>query len=144
MLRRSPILIVFALLGGVVALLVTWQGSIVMGIASGVAVWVIGIVGVWLGTRPARAEEPSDPARRRFLALVGVGGLVAVAGGAAIARAAKTVTRVDAVAAQETAARGLGAEYMELVQRSYHPGRSGDLQLVLAPFNSSNYPQESV
>lgn len=32
---------------------------------------------------------------------------------------------------------------MELVARAYHPGRSGDLQLLVAPYNSANYPQES-
>ena len=40
-------------------------------------------------------------------------------------------------------ARDLGAEYMELVARAYHPDRSGDIQLLAAPFNSANYPQES-
>ena len=46
-------------------------------------------------------------------------------------------------AVQEAMATDLGAEYMELVARAYHPGRVGDLQLLLAPFNSANYPQES-
>ena len=32
---------------------------------------------------------------------------------------------------------------MELVARASHPGRSGDLQLLLAPFNSANYSFES-
>ena len=41
-------------------------------------------------------------------------------------------------------AEDLGTEYMELVARAYHPDRSGDLQLLVAPFNSANYPQESV
>ena len=41
-------------------------------------------------------------------------------------------------------AQSLGSEYMELVRRAYRPGRSGDLQLLLAPFNSSNYANESV
>ncbi len=40
-------------------------------------------------------------------------------------------------------ANDLGAEYMELVRRAYHPGRSGELQLVLAPYNSANYAPES-
>ena len=40
-------------------------------------------------------------------------------------------------------AHDLGAEYMELVRRAYHPGRSGELQLVLAPYNSANYAPES-
>ena len=33
---------------------------------------------------------------------------------------------------------------MELVRRTFIPRRSGDLQLLLAPYNSSNYPQESL
>ncbi|HSL11679.1 MAG TPA: alkaline phosphatase family protein [Actinomycetota bacterium] len=159
MVRPSPILIVFALLGGVAALLVTAQGSIVAGVATGLVVWAIGVVAVWLGTRRSRPDGPSDagpshagpsPAgpsdagRRRFLVLTGAGGLAAVAAGAAIARVAKTVTRVDAVAAQDAGASRLGADYMELVRRAYHPDRSGELQLVLAPFNSSNYPEESL
>ena len=41
-------------------------------------------------------------------------------------------------------ASDMGAEYMELVKRAYHAGRSGDLQLLLAPFNSSNYTFESL
>ena len=142
--RRSPILVVFALLGGIAGFVVTWRGSLVAGVASGVAVWLIGWFAVWLGLRRGAADAPADPARRRFLALAGAGGLAAAAGGVAIARVAKTVTRVDAVAAQDAAAFRLGAEYMELVRRSYHPGRSGDLQLVLAPFNSSNYAPESL
>jgi hypothetical protein len=141
--RRSPASFVFALLGGVVAVVVTLQGSIVMGLASGLVVWLAALGGIWLATRRDASEGADDAGRRRFLAMIGTGGLAAVAGGAAIARVAKSITRVDAVAAQETEASRLGAEYMELVQRAYHPGRSGDLQLVLAPFNSSNYPEES-
>jgi hypothetical protein len=141
---RSPILVVFVLLGGVAAAVVTAQGSLVAGIVTGLVVWLVGLVAAWLGTRRPTGGGPADPARRRFLALTGAGGLAAVAGGVAVARIAKTVTRVDAVAAQDAAASRLGAEYMELVRRSYHAGRSGDLQLVLAPFNSSNYAQESV
>ena len=136
-------MIVFALLGGVVALLVTLQGSLVVGVLTGLAFWLTAMVGIGLAARRDDPGGPSDPGRRRFLALAGAGGLAAVGGGAAIARVATSVTRVDAVAAQETAASRLGAEYMELVRRAYHPGRSGDLQLVLAPFNSSNYPEES-
>ena len=44
---------------------------------------------------------------------------------------------------QDAMANDLGAEYMELVRRAYHPGRSGELQLVLAPYNSANYAPES-
>jgi hypothetical protein len=41
-------------------------------------------------------------------------------------------------------AHALGAESLELVRRQYFPGRSGDLQLLLAPYNSSNYASESL
>jgi hypothetical protein len=53
------------------------------------------------------------------------------------------VTRPDPRPIQEAMGRDLGAEYMELVARAYHPARSGDLQLLVAPYNSANYPQES-
>jgi hypothetical protein len=131
---------VFALLGGAVALVVTWFGSVVTGLVAGVVTWVVCLIAAaWT----ARAAGPEDPSRRRFLVWTGLGGLVAVIGGTAIGRAASKAMRPDAVAVQEAAATDLGAEYMEVVARAYHPGRSGDLQLVLAPFNSANYPQES-
>ena len=60
-----------------------------------------------------------------------------------IGRTASTLARPDATAVQDAAAADLGAEYMELVARAYHPERSGDLQLLLAPFNSANYENES-
>jgi hypothetical protein len=140
----SPTMIVFALLGGFAALLVTLQGSIVAGIVTGLVVLLISLVGIAAALRRAAAEGPADPGRRRFLAFAGLGGLVWVAGGIAIGRAAKVLGRPDAVAPQEEAAMRLGAEYMELVERASMPGRSGELQLLLAPFNSSNYPQESL
>ena len=37
-------------------------------------------------------------------------------------------------------AQSLGSEYMELVRRAYRPGTPGDLQLLLAPFNSRTTP----
>jgi hypothetical protein len=41
-------------------------------------------------------------------------------------------------------AKEIGAEALELVRRAYHPGRLGDLQLVLTPGSTANYAQESV
>ena len=63
--------------------------------------------------------------------------------GDALGRAASTLSRPDARPIQEAMATDMGAEYMELVRRAYHPGRSGDLQLLLAPYNSANYANES-
>jgi hypothetical protein len=41
-------------------------------------------------------------------------------------------------------ARAIGREPLRRIQRGFHPGRSGDLQLVLEPWNTSNYPNESL
>ena len=146
-MARSPAprsLIVFALLGGFVALAVTLLGSITLGIAAGLAVWLTALLlSRWAAKRQLLGGD-HDPSRRRFLALAGLGGLVWVAGGAAIGRAAAKLARPDGAAIQDEAAAGLGAEYMELVQRSFRAGRSGDIQLLMAPFNSSNYTNESL
>ena len=88
-------------------------------------------------------SAPTDPSRRRLLALAAVLGAAAAIGGAALGRTIRRVTRPDPDPIQEAMAHDLGAEYMELVARAYHPERCGDLQLLLAPFNSANYPQES-
>jgi hypothetical protein len=142
--RPPRTLIVFALLGGVTAALVTALGSIAVGLVAGLVVAVAGwLLIAWAGRR-GMLGPPTDPSRRRFLLWTGLGGLVWVAGGAAIGRAASKLARPDAGTVQAAAATGLGAEYMELLHRTYHPDRSGDLQLLLAPFNSSNYPNESL
>ena len=145
-MRRSipRTLVVFALLGGLVALAVTWSGSLIAGVASGLAVWLVCVLAIAYGLRLDAVGAPDDPGRRRFLALAGLGGLVWVGAGALLGRVARTAVRPDAAAVQNEMATDLGAEYMELVQRAYMPGRSGDIQLLLAPFNSSNYPQESL
>jgi hypothetical protein len=137
-------LVVFSLLGGLVALLVTWSGSLIAGVTAGVVVWLVCVLAVAAQARRGADEGPDDPGRRRFLAAAGLGGLVWVGVGSALGRVARRVARPDAAAAQNEMATRLGAEYMQLVQRAYMPGRSGDIQLLLAPFNSSNYPQESL
>ncbi len=63
--------------------------------------------------------------------------------GGALGRATRSLSLPDPGPIQDAMARDLGAEYMELVRRAYHPGRSGELQLVLAPYNSANYAPES-
>jgi hypothetical protein len=64
-------------------------------------------------------------------------------GGAAMGRGLRRLTAPDPEPVLQGMAHGLGGEYVEIVRRTYHEGRSGDLQLVLAPFNSSNYANES-
>ena len=133
----------FALLGGLVAFGVSALGSVQVGLAAGILCFAIGMAAlVWHGGR-ASSGEPADPGRRRLLTLAGAGGFVWLIVGGALGRATRTLSLPDPRPLQEAMARGLGAEYMELVRRAYHPGRSGDLQLVLAPFNSSNYANES-
>jgi hypothetical protein len=140
--NRFPLGVVVA--GGLVALLVTFLGSISFGIVAGTFVWVVGLVAVWWASRRGRAGAAPDPARRRLLAWAGLGGAAWVVGGSGLGRVLARLTRPDAHAVQEAAAADLGAEYMELVARAHHPGRSGEVQLLLAPFNSSNYPNESL
>ncbi len=137
-------LIVFALLGGAVAVFVTWLGSIVTGIAAGLAVWIVGFALILWASRRGLIGDAHDPSRRRFLVVGGLGGFLWVIAGAAIGRVVSKATLPDAQAVQDAAATDLGAEYMELIRRATHPGRSGDLQLVVAPFNSANYAAESL
>lgn len=134
-------LVVFALLGGFVALSIAWLGSTVTGLLAGLAVWLVGLGLTWWAARHDALGH--DPSRRRFLWGSALGGFAWVVGGTLIGRAATQMGRPDARAVQEAAAADLGTEYMELVARAYRAGRSGDLQLLVAPFNSANYPQES-
>jgi hypothetical protein len=129
------------LVGGLIGLVVTSLGSLLAGILSALIAWLVGMVAVWWASR---TESTQDPGRRRFLLGAGAGGLVWAAGGPVIGRLLATAGRPDARRAQREMARRLGAEYMELVKRAYHPSRSGDLQLLVAPFNSANYAPESL
>ena len=137
-------LILFALLGGAVAFVVAALGSTETGLAAGLLCFAIGMAMVVSRTRPSTTGEPRDPGRRRFLTLAGLGGFAWLFAGDALGRVTRKLSLPDPRPIQEAMAHDVGAEYMELIRRAYHPGRSGDLQLVLAPFNSSNYPQESI
>ena len=143
--RRFPrSLVAFALVGGAVAAVVVALGSLITGIVAGVATWIVGLLLIRWAAGHGYLGGDHDPSRRRFLIGTGLGGLAWVAGGAALGRVATTLARPDPRAVQDAAASDLGAEYMELVRRAYHPGRSGDLQLLVSPFNSANYAAESL
>ncbi|HEX6843825.1 MAG TPA: alkaline phosphatase family protein [Actinomycetota bacterium] len=145
MSRLPKVLLVFAVAGGAVALLLAWMGSLAMAVIGGLGVWLVGMVLIWWDARRGRETTgASDPSRRRLLAWAGLGGLAWIAGGTAIGRALGTRGRPDARAIQQAAATDLGAEYMELVARTYHQERAGEIQLLLAPFNSANYSNESL
>ena len=125
-----------AIAGSVVALVLALTGSIVAALLAGVLIAGAGFV-------LASNGGGLDPGRRRFLALLGGLGLAGVVAGTVVGRAAKALTTTDPDPALESMARHLGIEHLELVRRQFHPERSGDLQLVLAPYNSSNYANES-
>jgi Type I phosphodiesterase / nucleotide pyrophosphatase len=132
--------VALVLVGGLVALAVGFAGSALLGLITGLICLAIAL----LATRSVQQmSAPTDPSRRRLLAIAGLLGAAAATGGAALGRTIRRVTRPDPRPVQEAMARDLGAEYMELVARAYHPDRSGDIQLLAAPFNSANYPQES-
>jgi type I phosphodiesterase/nucleotide pyrophosphatase len=138
--RRPPWLVaLFVLAGGVVALVVGFRDGLTWGAIAGVVVLVLAVVVAATGTRTA---EP-DPGRRRFLALAGLGGLAAVLGGDAIGWGVRRLTRPDPGPAIHDMAENVGAEGLDLVLRTYRPGRSGDLQLVLTPGSTANYAGES-
>lgn len=131
--------------GGAVALVVSFTGSLIASIAAGLLVLATAVA---VFGRDAHANSanpgPADPSRRRFLRSVLAGiGLAAVAGGSALGAVLRRLTRPDPRPRLEAMARDLGAEYLELVTRAYHPDRSGDLQLLVTPYSSSNYENES-
>ncbi len=136
-------MLLFALLGGAVAFIVAALGSTQLALVSGLICFVIGMAALVWRTRPTSSNDPADPGRRRFLTLAGLGGFAWLFVGGALGRATRSLTLPDPVRIQDAMANDLGTEYMELIRRAYHPGRSGELQLVLAPYNSSNYPPES-
>ncbi|MGH2679147.1 MAG: hypothetical protein ACRDG8_01465, partial [Actinomycetota bacterium] len=138
--RRPAALIVLVLLAGLAAFAVGVAGSALLGVAAGLVCLVVALLATW---SVGRATAPTDPSRRRLLAIAGLVGAAAATGGAALGRTIRRVTRPDPRPVQEAMARELGGEYMELVARAYHPKRSGDIQLVVAPYNSANYPPES-
>ena len=135
--------VAWALAGGalvfLLALAVAYGGSILLSLVLGVVV-LAGLL--WLGRR--RTVHDTDLSRRTFLKGAGVAGLGLVAGGAGLGRIARRATLPNPRPVIEKMARGFGAEGMEYMKRGYFPGRSGELQLVLAPFNTSNYSFESM
>jgi hypothetical protein len=139
MSRRTTIVVALALLPALVGLAVGVGGSALLGAITGLVCLAIALMATW---SVQRMQSPTDPSRRRLLALAALGAAAAT-GGAALGRTIRRVTRPDPRPMQEAMAGELGAEYMELVARAYHPERSGDLQLLVAPYNSANYPQES-
>ena len=92
-----------------------------------------------------RAWRPRevDPGRRDVLTALGLAGVGVALGGSGIGRAALRLVEPDPDEILREHARSLGSKALESIRRGVFPGRSGDLQLILAPWNTSNYPHES-
>jgi len=135
----AKVLIAFAVVV-LAAALTTFRYGLVMGLV----VAVVGSLIVWAGLAIARrGGHAEDPSRRRFLALSGLVGLLVALGGAELGRYVRRWTRPDPEPVLRDMASGLGSEAMEYLRRGHYPAHSGELQLVVAPFSSSNYAPES-
>ena len=121
-----------------VAFAVAYVGSLVASAIAGLVVLAAGMRFAWVAPGPA-----TDGSRRRFLAGLSALGIGSVAAGSAIGRMALRLSRDDPQPTLEAMARSIGSEALLRVKRGYYPGRSGEIQLVLAPFNTSNYANES-
>jgi len=139
--RYPRALVVFALLGGLLGLGLGLLGSPLLGLVSGLVTLSAALLLARAKTR--ELTDRHDPARRRFLVSTTAVGTAIAVGGPVLGRTIKQLARPDAQAIQEQMAHALGAEYTEIVRRTYRDGRSGELQLLLAPFNSANYSNES-
>jgi hypothetical protein len=136
-----------------VALVIAFVGSIVISGIIGLVVLGVGLRLAWSLQRqnptPGQETEPfgaasAHPTRRRFLLGATAAGVGAVAAGATAGRAALRLTRPDPAPDLDLMARNLGTTALTRIQRGFHSERSGDLQLVLEPWNTSNYPNESL
>jgi hypothetical protein len=142
--RSTPALLIPIAVLGLLAVLAAFARGFVEAAAGGLILLAVGVGAAAILMRQPSGDEPADPSRRRILGLLGLAGIVVVTGGAMVGRTIRKVTRPDPAPALDAMAREIGSQALELVRRTYRSGRSGDLQLVVAPWSSSNYPQESV
>ncbi len=145
-MRSKTFLALLAMAGGATALAIAVTGSFIASLIAGLLVLAAAVVLVRNGAAAPTIEVGApDPSRRRFLtASIASIGLAFVAGGSTLGAALKRITRADPRPRLEEMASEIGAEYLELVTRAYHPERSGDLQLLVTPYSTSNYEQESL
>lgn len=123
-------------------------------VGAGIALAAAGVM-TFLAWQRARTEQapvdrasgtinaPLDPSRRRFIAAAGASGLVAAGSGAVVGNGLRHLIPPTPHEAMEQMGRDLGEGYMELVRRGFYEGRSGELDLIVYPFNSANYSDES-
>jgi hypothetical protein len=113
-----------------------------LGIISAVVLGLV-VAGGLLLVIDRTAAPQTDRSRRRFLGAAGVAGLAMAAGGASLGGVVERLSRPEPRTLLWDMARRVGAEGMRYIKRGHFPGRSGELQLVLAPYNTANYPWES-
>ena len=121
------------------ALLLGLVGSLLVALLVGLAILATGSILAW-----RRRDRSTDVSRRKFLTTMGMAGAGAVVVGTGIGRVIERSSKPDPAETLKFMARKVGAQGMEILRRGVHPERSGDLQLVLAPWNTSNYSFESL
>jgi Type I phosphodiesterase / nucleotide pyrophosphatase len=137
--RPSPWVVLFVVAGAIAAAVIAFADGLIAGAIAGAVVLIVAFVVAVVRTRPAA----HDPGRRRLLAVIGLGGFAAMLGGGALGWAVRRLTRPDPGPAIRDMAENVGGEGLDLMLRTYHPGRSGDLQVVLTPGSTANYAGES-
>ncbi len=134
-----PLLVASIAAAGVAAGVFCVVGGAVWGAVAGLVVLVIALAVAWAVTRP----DVHDPDRRRVLATIGLGAFAMVVAGDAVGWMVRRLLRPDPGPALRAMAENVGGEGLDLMLRTYRPGRSGDLQLVLTPGSTANYAGES-
>jgi hypothetical protein len=137
---RRPSILAFVALALLVGLLVVaLDNGLIWGAVLGLV--LLACAGVLAAVRTAAGDPQIG--RRQFLAVAGLSGVLAVLGGDVLGWAARKLTRPDPEPSLKDMAENVGAEGLDLMLRTYRPGRSGDLQLVLTPGSTANYAGES-
>ena len=137
--RRPSALAFVGIALAVAVLVVVLRDGLLWGLAVGLMLLVV--LAVLAAVRLGGGDP--DAGRRQFLAVAGLAGLAAVVGGDAVGWAVRRLRRPDPAPALRDMAENVGAEGLDLMLRTYRPGRSGDLQLVLTPGSTANYAGES-
>jgi hypothetical protein len=136
---RSRLVALLPFVIAAIALLLGLRFGLVAGAAGGLGLGLFALGGLAIVVR----QPEHDPGRRRFLALLGLGGFLAAVAGDALGSSIRRLSRPDPAPAIKDMAEKVGAEGLDLILRDYRPGRSGDLQLVLTPGSTANYAGES-
>jgi Type I phosphodiesterase / nucleotide pyrophosphatase len=141
--RRTRALLLVTIAAAVVAVAFAFERGMIEAFVAGMVAFLLLAAATSAATGTPRTEGPSDPSRRTVLGLIGLAGVAVAAGGAGAGSALRRLAQPDPKPALDAMARNIGARALELIRRAYHPERSGDLQLVLAPWSSANYASES-